>query len=202
MILPKAQLQPADYTLFGASLLVCKEILCGLALGMVARLIFLAVQQGMMIGTQQMGFSDAGIFDPSTGESTRPIAMLFQMTFVVIFLSTDGHHMLLMAIHRSYEAFPAGQPADMALLTEGIIDAGAMMLFFALKLAAPLLAGFLLLAVIMGVIARVMPEMNVLMASMPLRVFVGLGLSMLVIGTLNTFIAELADWFDQFFALS
>lgn len=202
MLLPRPDLGPTDYMWIGAALLIGKEILCGLALGMVARLIFLSVQQGMMIGTQQMGFADAGIFDPSTGESIRPIAMLFQMIFAVMFLTIGGHHMLLRAIYRSYEAFPVGQPAEIGMLTEGVIEAGAMMLFFALKLAAPLLAGFLLLAVIMGVIARVMPEMNILMASMPLRVLVGMGISILLIGTLNTFIMELADWFDQFFVLS
>ncbi|RKY27495.1 MAG: hypothetical protein DRP83_02265 [Planctomycetota bacterium] len=201
-LLPRAQLSPADYTWLGAALLVGREVLCGLALGMMARLVFMAVQQGAMIGTQQMGFADAGIFDPSTGEGTRPIALLFQMVFAVLFLSINGHHLLLMTVYRSYDAFPAGQPAEVALLTQGVIEAGATMLLFALKLAAPLLAGFLLLAVIMGVIARVMPEMNILMASMPLRVVVGMGLSLLVLGTLNSFVVRLTDWLDQFFILA
>ncbi len=199
MLLPRPELAPQDYMWVGAAFLIGKEVLCGVGLGLMARLIFVSVQQGAMMGTQQMGFSDAGIFDPSTGESIMPIGMLFQMVFAVLFLSIDGHHMLISAVFRSYDAFPIGQPADIAALTEGVIDAGAMMLFFALKLAAPLLAGFLLLAVIMGVIARIMPEMNILMASMPLRVFLGIGLSILVMGTLNAFVFELADWFDQFF---
>lgn len=202
MLLPRPELDPRDYMWIGASFLISKEILCGVGLGLVARLVFVSVQQGAMMGTQQMGFSDAGIFDPSTGESVKPIAMLFQMVFAVLFLSMDGHHMLILAVFRSYEAFPIGQPADIAVLTEGIIEGGAMMLFFALKLAAPLLAGFLLLAVTMGVVARIMPEMNILMASMPLRVLVGIGLSILVMGTLNAFIVDLADWFDHFFVLS
>ena len=202
ILLPRPELNPRDFMWIGAVLLIGKEILCGVGLGLVAKLVFVAVQQGAMMGTQQMGFADAGIFDPSTGEGTRPIAMLFQMVFAVLFLSIDGHHMLILAVFRSYEAFPVGQPADIATLTESVINGGATMLFFALKLAAPLLAGFLLLAVIMGVIARIMPEMNILMASMPLRVLVGIGLSILVMGTLNAFVGELADWFDQFFALS
>jgi flagellar biosynthetic protein FliR len=197
-IIPTPRLDVAELNWLGATLLLSQEVLCGLGLGLVARLIFSAVQQGVLMGTQQMGFADAGIIDPSTGESARPIAMLFQMVFVVLFLSIDGHHLFLATIFHSYEAFPIAGPPNPAALAEGVIGAGSMMLIFALKMAAPLLAGFLLLAVVLGVIARVMPEMNILLASLPLRVAVGLFLSMMLMGTINTMVYELTDWLGRY----
>lgn len=201
-LLPRPPLAARDVHWIGAVLLLGREVLFGLALGLVARLVFLAVQQGILMGTQQMGFADAGIIDPSTNESGRPAAMLFQMIFAVLFLSIGGHHLLLLTLHGSYEAFPIGQPAEMAVLAEGVLRASVTMFVYGLKLAAPLLAGFLLLSVVMGVIARVMPEMNILMASLPLRVGVGMVLTLLVIQTLNAMVEELAEWIGQFMAFA
>jgi flagellar biosynthetic protein FliR len=196
-ILPLPPIRPEDTGWLEATILMVREIICGLGLGMVARLIFSAAQQGAQMGTQQMGLRDAGIMDPENDTGAMPISLLFQMCFAVLFLSVGGHHLLIMAIYRSYEAFPVGEPTDIAQLAEGVVIAGSAMLLFALKLAAPLLAGFLILAVALGVIARVMPEMNILMASMPLRVAVGFAISLLVLETLESFVAELTAWFDM-----
>ncbi|NBB95033.1 MAG: hypothetical protein GVY16_04760 [Planctomycetes bacterium] len=195
-ILPIPRIRETDTAWLEAALMLVREITCGVGLGLVARLIFSAAQQGAQMGTQQMGLRDAGILDPASGSSSRPISLLFQMCFTVLFLSIGGHHLLLLAIHRSYEAFPVGQPATIATLAEGVIVAGSAMLLFAMKLAAPLLAGFLILTVALGVIARIMPEMNILMASLPLRVATGVTLSLLVLSTLESFVAELTEWFD------
>jgi flagellar biosynthetic protein FliR len=201
-IVPAPQLAADQLHWLGATLLMFHEILCGLALGLTARLVFSAVQQGMAMGTQQMGFSDAGIIDPASGEEgDHAIVTIFQMIFVVLFLGLGGHHLLLLIIDQSYRAFPIGQSPELPVLAESVVTAGAMMLLFALKLAAPLLAGFLLLSVILGVIARVMPEMNILMASLPLRVGLGMFLAILVMRTLGTFTTELADWLDQFLTM-
>lgn len=196
-ILPLPPIATTETSWLEAIIMMLREMICGLGLGMVARLIFAAAQQGAAMGTQQMGFADAGIIDPENETGTRPIALLFQMMFAVLFLSIGGHHLLILAIQRSYEAFPVGQPTSIATLTEGIVIAGSAMLMFALKLAAPLLAGFLVLAVTLGVMARIMPEMNILMISMPLRCAAGVGLSLLLLGTLESFVAELTEWFDM-----
>jgi len=201
-VIPTPALEASQLHWLAATLLILREALCGLALGLTARLIFSAVQQGVAMGTQQMGFADAGIIDPDSGESNQAVVMIFQMLFAVLFLGLGGHHLLLLVIDQSYRAFPIGQPPDPAVLAESVVTAGAMMLLFALKLAAPLLAGFLLLSVILGVIARVMPEMNILLASLPLRVGLGLFLAILVMRTLGTFTADLAGWLNQFLTMA
>lgn len=201
-VVPAPKLAAEDLHWLAATLLILREVLCGVAMGLAARLIFSAVQQGIAIGTQQMGFSDAGIIDPVSGqEGDHAIVMIFQMLFAVLFLGLGGHHLLIMAIDQSYRVFPIGQSPDLSILAESVLTSGAMMLMFALKLAAPLLAGFLLLSVILGVIARVMPEMNILLASLPLRVGLGMFLAILVMRTLGTFTAELAEWLNQFLAM-
>jgi len=180
------------------SALLVEELLCGLALGLAGRFVFLAVQQGGRIAGQQMGFADAGIFDPSAGEQDRPIALFFQMAFVLYFLVAGGHHVLLAIIDGSFRAFPVGGGVDPGRLAEGLVRAGSAMLTFALKFAAPMLAGFLILSVVLAILSRVLPEMNVLLTSFPLRVGLGLFLAAAIVPALRSFTAELARWMRRF----
>ena len=180
-----------------AVVLILQEVTIGFGLGLAARLVYSAVQQGGMIAAQQMGFSDAGVIDPVSGARSRPIATFFEMTFALLFLAAGGHYLLLTMIARSYKCFPMAAAPDIPVLTEGVVMAGSAMLLFALKFAAPLLAGFLILAVLLCILARVLPEMNILIASFPLRVGAGVYLAAAIMPSLNAFTIELANWMNK-----
>ncbi len=188
----------ADLHWLSASILMTREIICGLALGLSCRLLFLAAQQGGQIAGRQMGIMDAGVFDPTSGERTAPIGLLVEMTFTLLFLTAGGHRLLILTIARSYEVFPSAQTPDAAVLAEAVLRAGATMLLFALKLAAPMLAAFVVLSVVLGVLARVLPEMNILLASFPLRVGLGLFMAAQMVPLLGVFTNELAGWMNRF----
>jgi len=181
-----------------AIVLIFQEAIIGLGLGLAARLVYTAVQQGGMIAAQQMGFSDAGVIDPVSGSKSRPIATFFEMIFALLFLAAGGHHLLLTIIARSFKGFPVGGTPDISLLTEGIVVAGSAMLLFALKLAAPILAAFLILAVMLCILARVLPEMNILMASFPLRVGAGIFMAAAIMPSFHAFTGELAKWMQRY----
>jgi flagellar biosynthetic protein FliR len=181
-----------------ATVLLVREILCGLALGLAASFVFLAVQQGGRIAAIQMGFAEAGIIDPGSREQERPIAMFLEMTFALFFLAAGGHRLLLTILARSYQAFPVGAVPAPGELAEGLIRAGSTMLVFGLKLAAPVLAAFLILAVVLAVLARVLPEMNVLLTSLPMRVGLGLFMAAAIVPSLHSFTLELARWMKRF----
>ena len=175
-----------------------REILCGAALGMAAALVFNAIEQGGVLIGRQMGFAMASILDPSTGQQTQPFGVYLEVVFTMLFLGAGGHHLLLQLIGRSYQVLPPGGEIDFGVLASGVLTAGSTMLVFALKLAAPVLAGFLILAVVLGVLARVLPEMNILMTSLPLRVLVGLMLAAAMVPLLQSFTEDLAGWLNRF----
>ena len=162
-----------------AILLLANEATYGLALGLVTTCIFAAVKFSGRIIERQMGFAMAQILDPLTGERAQPLGSLLEMIFILLFLSANGHHLFLLVISRSYDSFPAGSLPTIPVLAEGVISAGSTMLLHGLKLAAPTLAAFMLLMVVLAVLARMVPEMNILFISLPLRV--GLGLLMIAI---------------------
>ena len=95
------------------------------------------------------------------------------MIFILIFLCANGHHTLLLVLERSFQSYPLGTIPTIKTLTTAIVQAGSLMLMLSLRLSAPLLVAFLLMLVILGILARLVPEMNILFISMPVRVGLG-----------------------------
>jgi len=176
-----------------AILLIANEATYGLALGLVAALIFAVVKFSGGIIEREMGLTMAEILDPLTGESEQTLCILLEMIFIMLILSANGHHLFLLIISRSYESFPAGSIPTIPVLTEGIIVAGSTMLIYGLKLALPILAAFILLMVILAVLARMVPEMNILFVSFPLRVGLGLLMMAIFMPFIGSFVGEFAN---------
>ena len=176
-----------------AILLISAEALYGFALGLIVVLIFSAVKLSGRIIERQMGLAMAQTLDPLTGERVQPLGVIIELIFILLFLSANGHHLFLLIMSRSYETFPAGSIPTVPLLVGGTVKAGSTMLIACLRLAAPMLAAFLLLLVVLAVFARVMPDMNILFISMPLRVGLGLLMMGIFLPFINQFVAEFSD---------
>ncbi len=184
-----------------AILLISNEALYGLALGLIVVLIFTAVKFSGRIIERQMGLAMAQVLDPLTGERSQPLGMLMEMIFIILLFSANGHHLFLLIISRSYETFPAGSIPTIPILAGGIIKAGSTLLMAGLRLAAPILAAFLLLMVVLAVLARIVPEMNILFISLTLRVGLGLLMAGMFLPFIGGFVAEFADWMGKLLPL-
>lgn len=182
-----------------AIVLMINEALVGLALGMAANLVFRSVQVGARFAGRQMGFAIANVIDPNTGEQASPIGLIFEMCFMLLFFAARGHHLLVTAIDTSFQAFPVAGEPNIGMLVDGLVAAGGAMMVFGLKLAGPVIAAFVVLSILLGVLARVLPEMNILMVSFPLRIALGLMLATALMPMMNDFTLELADWMGRFF---
>lgn len=190
-------IQPKNVSVLEAILLLANEAAYGFALGLIAALVFSTVRLAGRIIERQMGLAMAEVLDPLTGERTQPLGSLLEMIFILLFLSANGHHLLLLIVSKSYEAFPAGRIPTIPLLTTGVVKAGSAMFIAGLKLAAPMLAAFLLLMVVLAILARIVPEMNILFISLPMRVGLGLLMVMIFFPFINGFVAEFAEWMGK-----
>jgi len=179
-------------------LMVVREALTGVGLGLAVAVLYAAVRQAGMIIKRQMGLAVAREIDPVTGEQSQPVGMLMEMCFTVFFLAAGGHRLLLRLVARSWEVFPIGRWPETGAVAEAVLDAGLAMLTFALRLAAPMVAAFLVLAVALAILARILPEMNLLIASLPLRIGLGLFMAAAILPSIQTFSAELGDWLNRF----
>jgi len=192
---------PSRVSFLQALLLLANEASYGLALGLIVLMLFSVVKLAGRITERQMGLAMAQVMDPLTGERARPLGSLLEMIFILLFLSANGHHLFLLALSKSYEAFPPGTIPTIGTLTSGVTAAGSAMFVAALRLAAPMLAAFLLLMVAMALLARLVPEMNILFISMPLRVGLGLLMAATFLPFINSFVSELSDWMGRLLPL-
>jgi hypothetical protein len=140
---------------------------------------------------------DVRIVDPLKGEETGELSSLMEMVFILLFLSANGHHLLLLIISKSYDAFPAGSTPTLNTLVEGVVGAGSAMFIAALRLAAPLLGAFLVLMVALAILARLVPEMDILTVTWPARVGLGLFLVAAFLPFVAGFVTEFADWMGK-----
>lgn len=184
-----------------AILLIGNETIYGFALGLVVVFIFSAVKLSGRIIERQMGFAMAQTLDPMTGERAQPYSILIDMIFILLFLSANGHHLFLLIISHSYEAFPSGSIPTIPFLLDGIVQSSSIMLIASLRLAGPILAAFLLLLVVLAVFARIMPDMNILFISMPFRVGLGLLMGGIFFPFIHQFIGEFSDWMGKLLPL-
>jgi len=183
------------------TLLLVNESLYGLALGLIGAVMFSTVKFAGQIIEREMGLVMAEILDPLTEESSQPLASLLEMIFVIMFLSANGHHLFLLIISRSYETFPAGSVPTVAVLTSGITKASSTMLMAGLRLAAPMLAAFLLMLVVLAVLARIVPEMDILFISFPIRIGLGLLMVATFLPFFHGFVSEFAEWMEKLLPL-
>jgi len=156
------------------------EAVYGLALGLVAYALFGVVRNAARIGEQQMGLNVASEMDPLTEEQENALAILVEIFFILLLFASNGHHILLKIIARSYDRFGIAQIPDIGKLMESI-----------------LLSGSALLMVVLAIMARVAPESNILFLSLPVRVGLGLLIYGILMPFANEYLKQFVLWLDK-----
>lgn len=169
-------IDPAWATLSWQQLVVMQigEAVAAIAMALAIVCLFQAARMAARMMERQMGFAFARMVDPISGVEQSVIGNLFEICAVIIFFAMNAHHLFFTVLKKSYALFPIGEFPSIAMLAEGVLRATGLSLVLALQMAAPVIALMFLITVLLGVLARAIPEMNVMMTAMPLRVGVGM----------------------------
>lgn len=170
------QVSPADLpgTAIGFGVFVALEIAFGGILAVFVRLVFSAVETaGQMIGIQ-MGMGVAGVIDPQFGNQVSPVGLLWNITTILLFLSINGHHMFFRAIVESYQWVAPGTLHITQATFEGIMQGTLHMFVLAIKIMAPASAALFFSHVAMGIIAKTVPQIPILIVGLPMNIAIGL----------------------------
>lgn len=169
---------PASFdsgSLIGAAL---AEVVLGAALAFGLMCAFGAFLFGGRLLDIQIGFGVATLFDPATRAASPLLGTALNLMALAIFFALDGHHLIIRAVADSMATLPPGAGLgrlDMAT----VVGAFGSMFVFGLAIVAPAVVTLLLLDIGLGVVARTMPQMNIFIVAMPLKVAVGLLVLML-----------------------
>lgn len=158
----------------GALGVVVQQVGIGLAIGFAVRLVFAAVELAGEVVGFQMGLNFAAFFDPSLNSQSSAVARFFGQMTSLLFVVMNGHLMVLMAVNKSFEAFPIDQNFLEALGKMKLYQLGTDLFASALWMALPMVGMLMFVNLALGVISRVAPQMNIFAVGFPVTLVVGL----------------------------
>lgn len=168
-------------TIGGLAILLIGEILIGIFLALLVRILFTALEVAGSAIVFQMGLSSAMIFNPMLSEQTSAIATLLGLIALVIMMQTDMHHLLLRGIVDSYGLFLPGQGIPLGDASESIVRVVSQAFRVGIQMTGPFFVVMMMINVALGLLARLMPQLQVFFLAQPIQIIIGFILLMITL---------------------
>jgi flagellar biosynthetic protein FliR len=153
---------------------VIQQVGIGLAIGFTIRLVFAAIELAGEVVGLQMGLSFASFFDPSLNTQSSAVARFFGHMAAFLFIVMNGHLLVMMAVIKSFDAFPVDQNFLEALKTMKLYSLGSDIFASGLWIALPMVGMLMFVNLAFGIVSRVAPQMNLFSIGFPIMLTVGL----------------------------
>ena len=153
---------------------IVTESIIGFAMGFSVAIVFSAVQVAASLIDTSIGFSMANIIDPLNNAQGAVLGSFYSLVATLSFLAVNGHHWMLAGFKRSFDTIALGAVPDVEQMMDNLMVTFGSLFAMAFQIAAPVLITLLLVDVVLGIIARVVPQMNVFFVGIPLKIGVGL----------------------------
>ena len=150
-----------------------REVLFGLALGVVMNVVFIGVQMASRIIGLQMGFGLGAVFDPQTGADFGVFDQFYSLLVTLVFFAMNGHYTVIQTLAETTKAVPLGTFDPFTLTVDGMASLIAGLTVTAVRLAMPVMAALVLTDLGMGLASRTVPQMQVLIVGAPIKILVG-----------------------------
>jgi flagellar biosynthetic protein FliR len=180
-------------------LLITGEVVIGLFFGTVARLITAVLEVAGMFISFEMSLSNATMFNPMMATQGSIVSVFLSVAGVLLIFVTDLHHVFLMGLTDTYTLFVPGQVPPIEGLAEYITGIADQIFAIAFKISAPLIVVGILFSFALGLIGRLMPQLQVFFVAMPLKITLGLLIIMIsVTGSMVIFLEYVEGTMDAF----
>lgn len=169
---PKLPAMPSQtFALFA---LIAGEAFYGAFIGLLARLIVATVETAGMIIAMQISLSNASVFNPAMAAQSSLTSALLGMTALVLLFATDLHHLMLLAVADSYSVFIPGQLPQFGDFASAYGQLLSQSFVVATQLAAPFIILGLVFYLGLGLLARLMPQLQIFFIAIPAQIYLGL----------------------------
>jgi len=181
----------SDYTTIDLLLAMLREFAVGFAMGFIMQLFLAVFHLGGELMDLQFGFSMAQMYDPATNSQVSVTGNLITAMYVMLFFITNSHITMLAIAVKSYSVVPVGLGGISGKIGVYIIELFGYILVYALQLALPIIVTEILAEVGVGILMRVVPNINVFVVNIQLKVLVGLVVLLTIIPVLVNFLGKL-----------
>ncbi len=167
--------EPLNYTTFlEYTIILLKELVVGLTMGFTSNITMTIINMAGQFIDREMGFSMVSNFDSNFNTETTITAQFYEMLVMVIMLCSNMHYYILSALADSFDLIPVGQVAiDAGLLYDTMIEYILAYFVIALRICLPILIATIITSVVLGVLAKTAPQMNMFVVGIQLKIFVG-----------------------------
>lgn len=167
--------------------LILMEFVVGLFIGSVTRALLSALDVAGMVISTQSSLANAQIFNPAFAGQGSVIGGFITLAGTLLIFDTDLHQLILSAMIRSYELFPLGHVPDVASMASLLVREVSLAFLVGIQMSAPFLVVVFLLYIGMGVMSKLMPQVQVFMIAIPVQIWIALVLLALVSSTMMLF---------------
>jgi flagellar biosynthetic protein FliR len=166
--------QAAEIVSVAGLFFIMGEVICGLAFGFALQIGFAAALLGGELVSNNMGLGFASMNDPIAGHSSPAVGQLMTILATFLFFATDGHLQFARIIAESYQTVPPGGAWPSRDALQGLLQFGGLIFSAGLSIALPVGFALVLVQVIMGVIGRSAPSLNLFAVGMPVALIAGI----------------------------
>ena len=178
------------------TVILFKEFLIGYAIGFCANIIFVGVELGVNMFAIQMGLSASQALNPTSGGASPIITQAYTYLASMIFIILGAHQWMFSALYNSFKSLPIGFTfAFSPEIVHHIITVTGQMFSISLSIALPIFGVLFITDVLLGFTSKMMPQMNIFMVSMPLKIYLGLLLSLIFMRPMAEYIGVLIERF-------
>ncbi len=174
VIAPHLPPQPTQTVLFIQYIL--SEIVVGLFIGLIIQIIFTALNLAGFIASQAIGFGNAQIFDPATQNQSVVVETFLSIIALTVIFLTDLHHLMIGAIVDSYILMPVSVSLPWGDMADHLARTFNKAFIIGFKIGSPFIAFTIIFYCGIGLVSRLMPQLNIFFLSLPLQIYLGLGL--------------------------
>ena len=166
----------------GYAVLILKEMLLGIILGLMCNMCFYIVSFSGQLMDMEMGLSMAHMFDPMTNSQISVTGNIYNYLLMLMMVVTNMHYYIIRAIVDSFSYFNVGEAVfPMLTFKDMVVDFIGNYFIIAVRIILPVFCCMLLINVVLGVLAKAAPQMNMFVVGMQIKVMVGLIILVLVI---------------------
>ena len=196
VVASKGFILPKDMVEFG--ILLAIEFFVGFLIGFTANLIIEGVRMSGSILSIQMGLSMSEALDPATGVNATELSRLYIYLTILIFLATGAYQMLFIALFNSFSALPMGVfPIFDANIISTLVTLFAQVFKIAFGVALPIFSVLLISDILLGLMSKMMPQMNIYMVAIPVKIYIGVFLILAFLSATSTYLQEVIKNYIQ-----
>ena len=178
------------------TLILIKEFFIGFVIGYCANILFVGIELGVNMFAVQMGLSADQALNPTSGGQSPVITQAYTFLATMIFLILGAHQWLFSALYNSFKSMPVGYVLSFSPQILGhIVSISGQIFGVGLSIALPIFGVLFITDVLLGFTSKMMPQMNIFMVSIPLKIYLGLLLSLMFARPMAEYIAVIIENF-------